>query len=37
VGLPLEAQHRRDSVDGDLAALDKVELLHWTTWQEVPA
>lgn len=37
VGVPLEAQHRRDAVDGDLCALDKVELLRWTTWQEDPA
>jgi hypothetical protein len=37
VGLPLEAQQRRDALDGDLAALDKAELLHWTTWQENPA
>jgi hypothetical protein len=34
VGVPLEAQHRRDSVDGDLAALDRVELLMWTGWKE---
>jgi hypothetical protein len=34
VGVPLEAQHRRDELDGDLAALDKVQLLHWTTWRE---
>ncbi|WP_458778704.1 beta-galactosidase [Arthrobacter sp. D3-16] len=37
VGVPLEAQHRHDTVDGDLAALDQVELLCWTTWQEEPA
>jgi hypothetical protein len=34
VGVPLEAQHRRNAVDGDLAALDKVELLMWTGWKE---
>lgn len=34
VGVPLKAQHRRDAVDGDLAALDKVELLMWTGWKE---
>jgi beta-galactosidase len=37
VGVPLAAQRRRDDADGDLAALDTVELLHWTTWQEAPA
>lgn len=37
VGLPLAAQRRRDSLDGDLAVLDKVELLHWTPWYETPA
>lgn len=34
VGLTLEAQRRRDMVAGDLAALDKMELLQWTTWAE---
>lgn len=34
VGLPLEAQHRRDRVPGDLSAVDKVELIHWTAWAE---
>lgn len=33
----MEAQLRRDMVDGDLAALDQVELLRLTTWQEDPA
>jgi beta-galactosidase len=37
VGVPLAAQRRRDDADGGLAALDTVELLHWTTWQEAPA
>jgi beta-galactosidase len=37
VGVPLAAQRRRDASDGDLAALDAVELLHWTMWQEAPA
>ncbi|WP_307276407.1 beta-galactosidase [Arthrobacter sp. W4I7] len=37
VGVPLAAQRRRDDADGDLAALDKVELIDWTTWQEAPA
>ncbi len=34
VGLPAEAQRRRDAVAGDLASLDKLELLRWTAWKE---
>jgi beta-galactosidase len=34
VGVPLAAQRRRDVADGDLAALDSVELIRWAAWQE---
>jgi beta-galactosidase len=34
VGLPLEARHRRNAVEGDLIALDKVELVQWSAWRE---
>lgn len=34
VGLPIEAQSRRDAAATDLVALDKLELLHWTKWRE---
>ena len=34
VGLPLEAQRRRDSVPGDLAALDSVQVISWSSWNE---
>jgi hypothetical protein len=34
VGLPAAAQKRRDSVAGDLASLDAVELIRWTRWTE---
>ncbi|MGK3958791.1 beta-galactosidase [Arthrobacter sp. R4] len=34
VGLPLEAQRRRDTVDGDLVALDSLQLIPWMTWAE---
>ncbi|TVU58382.1 beta-galactosidase [Paenarthrobacter nitroguajacolicus] len=34
VGLPQEAQRRRDTVAGDLAGLDSLELFAWTTWNE---
>ncbi|HJW00520.1 MAG TPA: beta-galactosidase [Arthrobacter sp.] len=34
VGLPADAQRRRDAVGGDLASLDNLELLRWTTWEE---
>ncbi|MCU1565929.1 MAG: Beta-galactosidase, partial [Pseudarthrobacter sp.] len=37
VGVPQAAQQRRDDTDGDLAALDSMELIHWTAWQEEPA
>jgi hypothetical protein len=37
VGVPQAAQRRRDDADGDLAALDSVELIHWAAWQEEPA
>jgi hypothetical protein len=37
VGVPGAAQQRRNDADGDLAALDTVELLHWTAWREAPA
>ncbi|MDQ0730086.1 beta-galactosidase [Arthrobacter sp. B1I2] len=35
VGLPLAAQQRRDGVDGDLIAVDGVQLVRWTDWCEV--
>jgi hypothetical protein len=34
VGLPLEAQRRRDSAPGDLAALDSVQVISWSSWHE---
>ncbi|MGX9899789.1 hypothetical protein ACW0JT_07475 [Arthrobacter sp. SA17] len=34
VGLPLEAQRRRDSVPGDLGALDSVQVISWSSWHE---
>ncbi|BCW20491.1 hypothetical protein NtRootA9_31990 [Arthrobacter sp. NtRootA9] len=34
VGLPAEAQRRREASRGDLAALDLVRLVGWTAWQE---
>lgn len=34
VGLPLDAQRRRDAVPGDLAALDSVQLTSWSSWHE---
>ncbi|TAP43361.1 beta-galactosidase [Arthrobacter sp. S39] len=34
VGVPAEAQRRRDEAGGDLAALDAVRLVRWTGWQE---
>jgi hypothetical protein len=34
VGLPKEAQRRRDAVPGDLAALDSVQLISWRSWHE---
>jgi hypothetical protein len=34
VGLPAEAQQRREAVPGDLLALDAVRLITWTGWQE---
>ncbi|WP_458112025.1 beta-galactosidase [Arthrobacter sp. R1-13] len=34
VGLPREAERRRDSVPGDLAALDSVQLIPWSSWDE---
>ncbi|MFJ6284870.1 beta-galactosidase [Pseudarthrobacter oxydans] len=37
VGLPAEAQRRRDAVAGDLVSLDSLELLHWIGWTEEPA
>jgi beta-galactosidase len=37
VGVPQAAQQRRNDADGDLAALDAVELIHWTAWREAPA
>ncbi|CCQ46484.1 glycosyl hydrolases 35 family protein [Pseudarthrobacter siccitolerans] len=36
-GVPQAAQQRRNDADGDLAALDTVELIHWTAWREAPA
>lgn len=37
VGLPLEAQRRRDSAPGDLAALDSVQVISWSGWHEKAA
>ncbi|WP_045732229.1 beta-galactosidase [Pseudarthrobacter chlorophenolicus] len=37
VGLPVEAQQRREESHGDLAALDAVLLVGWTAWREAPA
>jgi hypothetical protein len=37
VGLPAEAQRRRDDASGDLISLDSLELLHWVGWTEEPA
>ncbi|MEQ7739433.1 hypothetical protein ABQG64_24900, partial [Escherichia coli] len=34
VGLPAEAQARRDAEAGDLLALDAVKVVRWTEWQE---
>jgi len=34
VGVPARAQLRRDAVDGDLLALDSVQLVHWSEWRE---
>lgn len=34
VGLPAQAQLRRDAAHGDLVALDAVKVLRWTAWQE---
>ncbi|MEV7573405.1 beta-galactosidase [Pseudarthrobacter sp. NPDC089323] len=34
VGLPAEAQQRREDAAGDLAALDPVHLACWTGWHE---
>jgi hypothetical protein len=34
VGLPVEAHKRRDANPGDLAALDSLQLISWTAWQE---
>jgi beta-galactosidase len=34
VGLPAEAQQRRQTIPGDLLALDAVRLTTWTGWQE---
>lgn len=34
VGLPAEAQARRDATTGDLIALDAVKVVRWTEWQE---
>ena len=33
----VNAQRRRDAVAGDLSSLDTVELLQWTTWDEMPS
>jgi len=37
VGIPAPAQLRRDAVDGDLLALDGVQLVHWIAWREARA
>jgi beta-galactosidase len=37
VGLPAEAQRRRDAVAGDLVSLDSLQLLQWAGWTEEPA
>ncbi|MEW9873144.1 beta-galactosidase [Arthrobacter sp. HS15c] len=37
VGMPAEAQRRRDAVAGDLSSLDTVEVLQWTSWDEMPS
>ena len=37
VGLPAEAQRRRDAAAGDLVSLDRLDLLQWTEWTEEPA
>ncbi len=37
VGLPAEAQRRRDDASGDLVSLDSLELLHCVGWTEEPA
>ncbi|MFB0839360.1 beta-galactosidase [Arthrobacter sp. E44] len=37
VGVPAPAQLRRDAVDGDLLALDSVQMVHWTEWREARA
>ncbi len=34
VGLPQAAQDRRDTVEGDLASLDGLSVVHWTGWEE---
>jgi beta-galactosidase len=34
IGLPAEAQLRREATAGDLVALDSVRLIPWTGWQE---
>ncbi|NUT72500.1 beta-galactosidase [Pseudarthrobacter sp. C4D7] len=34
VGVPAAAQLRRDTADGDLLALDSVQLVSWTPWRE---
>ncbi|MDR7161602.1 beta-galactosidase [Arthrobacter sp. BE255] len=37
VGLPAEAQARRDAEAGDLLSLDSLELIQWTGWTEQPS
>ncbi|MFD0044199.1 beta-galactosidase [Pseudarthrobacter scleromae] len=37
VGLPAEAQRRRDAASGDLVSLDCLELHQWAGWTEEPA
>jgi hypothetical protein len=34
VGLPAEAQQRREAAAGDLVALNAVRVVHWADWQE---
>ena len=34
IGLPIEAQLRREATAGDLVALDAIQLVWWTGWQE---
>ncbi|MCU1515983.1 MAG: Beta-galactosidase [Pseudarthrobacter sp.] len=37
IGLPAEAQARRDAAAADLVSLDRVELVQWTDWTEQPS